>query len=53
MENSTSHKASLVICGNPLQSAADYVSTWCEDNSMLLNVSIATLQKRIVGDPIK
>ena len=27
IENSTSHKASLVFCDNPLQSAADYASS--------------------------
>ena len=41
-----------------LQFAADYAASWCEDNSMLLNVTKSqsltlTLQKNIICDPIK
>ena len=58
IENSTSHKASLIFHDNPLQSAADYAARWCEENSMLLNVTKSqsltlTLQKNIISDPIK
>ena len=58
IENSTSHKASLVFHDNPLQSAADYAASWREENSMLLNITKSqsltlTLQKNIICDPIK
>lgn len=57
--NSTSHKASLSFShlGNPIQQAADYASTWCRHNSMLLNAAKSqlitfTLQKSVHSVPV-
>ena len=42
---------------DPLQDAANYATSWCDQNSMLLNASKSssitfTLQKKIDIDPI-
>ena len=57
--NSTSHKAYLSFShlGNPIQQTADYASTWCRHNSMLLNAAklqliTFTLQKSVHSVPI-
>ena len=55
---STSRSASISFASNPLQTAATYASTWCKDNSMLLNATKSqtinfSLQKKIDCAPIR
>ena len=55
--NASSHKATVSMSTDPLQDAANYATSWCDQNSMLLNASKSssitfTLQKKIDIDPI-
>ena len=57
ISNSTSQTATVLLPNNPLQEAADYATSWCEQNCMLLNASKSntitfTLRKQLEIDPI-